>query len=210
MRYLVLITARAGSKRLPHKNVKLLGGFPLIWYTLHILRGSGRHFPEPTAMAISTEDPMIMSVVAAFPNLRDLHKKGLIPIARPPELAQDDTEHMDVVRHAVNQFPADSFDAVLTLHPTSPFRAASDLGRALSLADQKPILNTVGVNPQGVRNAAIYITPISELFEEGRTKIYNPDSQHSPMGAIHSLDINTQEDWDFAEKLIKENPDLEI
>lgn len=234
MKILALITARGGSRRIPNKNIKLLGGKPLIWYTLQALRGTGVR-----TVALSTEDPMILSVANAYGDFRDCYTGGLIPIVRPAELAQDDTEHIDVLRHALAQFPTDSFDTVLTLQPTSPFRSRYHIDKALDVAWQKdkndvyvlharakikngeyneeiykwphfPILNTVSVNPDGVRNAAIYITPVSELAEPDRVKIYNPDSLTHGMDEISSLDINTPEDWARAEKILWNNPHLGI
>lgn len=200
MRYLGLITARGGSKRIPGKNIKLLGGYPLIWYTIHQALNSKLHDKYAGNMiALSTDDPMILAAAQVY--FTATNSNGVIvPIARPAALAQDDTEHIRVVRHALEQFAPGAFDAVVTLHPTSPFRHSGDIDAIMNMFDRSG-KNTVGVGPDGKRNAALYVTPVAELLEEERTKIYNPDSIGCSMSENGSLDINTMEDWARAEEV---------
>ncbi len=200
MKYLGLITARGGSKRIPGKNIKLLGGYPLIWYTMQeALNSRLRDQYAGNVIALSTDDPTILAIAQAYFSATNTNG-SIIPILRPAELAQDDTEHIEVVRHALEQFGPGRFDAVVTLHPTSPFRQSRDIDALLIMFDRSG-KNTVGVDRDGKRNAALYVTPLSEFFEEDRVKIYNPDSIGYAMSERNSLDINTPEDWAHAEEI---------
>ena len=202
MKIAAIITARAGSKRIPGKNTKLLGGRPLIGYTLRALQLQRYDFE---AFAISTNDPMAMAIALSQ---SQYFYRGIVPIVRPEELSQgEENSHIRTIRHAVSQFPEGSFDAVMTLHPTSPFRRSKHIEEAAELFE-KTGKNLVSVNPEGVRNAAIYITPVSEILENDRLKIYNQDSVQYEMDYENSLDINTLNDWEYAEHLLREKPEL--
>ncbi|MDQ6971966.1 MAG: acylneuraminate cytidylyltransferase family protein, partial [Mariprofundaceae bacterium] len=58
MRILALITARSGSKRLPGKNIRLLGGKPLIVWTIDVTKG----ISDICDILISTDDPDIAAI----------------------------------------------------------------------------------------------------------------------------------------------------
>ena len=108
-----LIPARGGSKGLPRKNIRPLGGRPLLAWTADAARAS-RYVDR---IVVSTDDVEIASVATAA---------GLdVPFLRPAELARDDTPGIDPVLHALGQLPA--FDVVVLLQPTSPLRRASDI-----------------------------------------------------------------------------------
>ena len=94
MKVLGVITARGGSKGIPGKNLKLLGGRPLIAYTIDAARQSG----VLDRLILSTDDAAIAEVA-----------QGLgceVPFLRPPELARDDTPHLPVMQHAVEWLAA--------------------------------------------------------------------------------------------------------
>jgi CMP-N,N'-diacetyllegionaminic acid synthase len=127
MKVLGVITARAGSKGLPGKNVKLLAGKPLLAYTIEAARASG----ALDAVILSTEDEQIAELG------RQLGCD--VPFIRPRDLAQDETPHLPVIQHAVrwmrdraNYSP----DAVMILQPTSPLRKPEDIRAAVELLDR--------------------------------------------------------------------------
>jgi len=112
-----LITARGGSKRIPKKNVKALGGKPLIAHTIEQARSS-RYIDT---VYVSTEDSEISKVSEAF---------GAIVIKRPKELATDKAKSVDVVRHAYSVIQPKP-DLLVLLQPTSPMREASTIDAAI-------------------------------------------------------------------------------
>jgi len=123
VKILALIPARGGSKRLPGKNIKPLGGIPLIAWTIHAAKESGCC----ADVLVSTDDPAIASVAREH--------GASVPWLRPPELATDTASSIDVVIHAVDAYEGEngSVDGVLLLQPTSPFRTTDTIRRAVTL-----------------------------------------------------------------------------
>ena len=107
---IALIPARAGSKRIPGKNMKLLSGKPLIQWTIEAAQQSGIF----TAITVSTEDETIGQWSEAH---------GAIWYRRPPSFAEDHSPDIEWVRHAVTAMRTDA-DALAILRPTSPFRTS--------------------------------------------------------------------------------------
>lgn len=115
---LALIPARGGSKGVPGKNIRPLAGRPLIAWTIEAARRS-RHVDR---VVLSSENEDICRIAEAY---------GCeVPFRRPPELARDDTPGIAPVLHAIAELPG--FDYVVLLQPTSPFRTAEDIDRAIA------------------------------------------------------------------------------
>ena len=126
---LAVVTARGGSKGVPGKNIRLLGGKPLIVWTIEAARASTR----VNRVLLSTEDDEIARIG------RDAGAE--VPFKRPAELAGDESSHPGVVLHAlqwVKDHDGFSPEYVLVLQPTSPFRTAQDIDAAIELAMQPP------------------------------------------------------------------------
>jgi CMP-N-acetylneuraminic acid synthetase len=118
-----LIPARGGSRTIPHKNIYLLHGKPLICYTIEAARAS-RYV---TVVATSTDSAEIVRIA---------EQAGSQIIVRPPELAEDDTPLLPVVQHAVQVTERERrkhLDAIVLLQPTSPLRTAQDIDAALEI-----------------------------------------------------------------------------
>ena len=123
MEVLVIIPARGGSKGIPHKNIKPLNGKPLIYYTID----TARAITDDENICVSTDDDEIIEVV---------EKYGLkVPFKRPAELATDTAGTYEVLLHALNYYESlgKSYDAVILLQNTSPFRKAEQVREALQL-----------------------------------------------------------------------------
>jgi CMP-N-acetylneuraminic acid synthetase len=137
MRVLGVVTARAGSKGLPGKNLKVLAGKPLLAYTVDAARGSG----VLDRVILSTEDEQIAEVG------RELGCD--VPFIRPRDLAQDDTPHLPVIQHAVRWMQERASytpDAVMILQPTSPLRSAEDVRAAVDLLERSGADSVVSVS----------------------------------------------------------------
>ncbi len=113
VKLLGLIPARAGSKRVPGKNFKLLGGNPLIRWTLDAARQSGIF----QGIVVSTDRVDILAGTGVSCEV----------ISRPDVFARDDSPDIEWVRHALEQCPG--YDAFAILRPTSPFRTAETIQR---------------------------------------------------------------------------------
>lgn len=137
MRILGLITARGGSKRLPQKNIRLLGGSPLIVWSINVAKG----IPEICDILVSTDDSVIAGIA------RDAG--ALVPWLRPAELATDTASSVDVCLHALNWYEGESgkVDGLLLLQPTSPFRSRGTVLRGIELFRARQRRPVLGVSP---------------------------------------------------------------
>jgi len=122
-RILALIPARGGSKRLPGKNVRLLGGKPLIVWSID----AARDIPEISSTLVSTDDTEIARVAA--------DAGAFVPWLRPPALASDIAQSVDVALHALAWYEdtCGPVDGLLLLQPTSPFRTRKSILRGIHL-----------------------------------------------------------------------------
>jgi CMP-N,N'-diacetyllegionaminic acid synthase len=150
VKILYLIPAREGSKGLPGKNVKNLGGKSLISYSIDFVLA---HLKEGDELCISTDDPQIIAIAK--------ERRISIPFLRPKELASDYATSYDVIMHAIHYYESQGryFDVVLLLQPTSPFRTAEDF-KNLIRAYAPDIDMVVSVK---VAKESPYFT----IFEEG-------------------------------------------
>jgi CMP-N,N'-diacetyllegionaminic acid synthase len=112
-----LVPARAGSQRVPGKNVLPLGGHPLIAYTIAAARESGV-FDD---VLVSTDSEEIAEVARRY--------GASVPALRPAEIATATSSDIDWVLHAMVGREEDLF---AILRPTSPFRGADAIRRAFA------------------------------------------------------------------------------
>lgn len=120
---LVVIPARGGSKGVPGKNIKTLGGKSLIEYTIN----AAREIFNDDQIIVSTDSPQIIEIVEGI---------GLdVPFIRPEYLATDIANTQDVLLHALEFAEArgQKINAVVLLQPTAPFRTGDHIREALKL-----------------------------------------------------------------------------
>ena len=118
MEVLALIPARGGSKGIPRKNLAPVGGRPLLAWAVDAALGSR----AVTRTVVSTEDDEIATAARSL---------GAEVLARPPELAADDTPMQPVIVHALAELP--EHDVLVLLQPTSPLRRAEHVDEAVDL-----------------------------------------------------------------------------
>jgi CMP-N,N'-diacetyllegionaminic acid synthase len=120
---LALIPARAGSKGVPGKNKASILGKPLIQYTIE----SALSAPSISKIVVSSDDEEILALAMEM---------GISTIKRPAELAKDDSNVVDVVKHTIEKYKGkenNNFDAIVLLQPTSPLRSGKDIENAIEL-----------------------------------------------------------------------------
>lgn len=137
MKILALITARGGSKRLPGKNIRQLGGKPLIVWSIDAAKG----ISDICDMLVSTDDPAIAVVCS--------EAGASVPWLRPAELATDTASSVDVALHALDWYEAEkgAVDGLLLLQPTSPFRTKQTIQRGIELFAEHARQPVLGVSP---------------------------------------------------------------
>ena len=125
MSTLGIVPARGGSKGIPGKNLRTVGPRTLIEWTARSALPS-----RLDRVIVSTDSKEIAN---------EAERAGLeVPFLRPGELATDASLTIDVVQHALSELGT-SWDTVMILQPTSPFRNVEDIDRCLELfAHTKP------------------------------------------------------------------------
>ncbi len=115
-----LVPARAGSERVPGKNVRALAGHPLIAYTIAAAHESGLF----DSVVVSTDSEEIAEVARRY--------GAEVPALRPPEMATATSPDIEWVRHMLDVLAEDgrTFEVFSLLRPTSPFRGADTIRRA--------------------------------------------------------------------------------
>lgn len=224
-----LIPARGGSQRIKNKNMRLLTGKPLIYWTIRAAMAS-KIFRR---IVVSTDDQYTKEYCSKFVDVID----------RPPEFATDTSPDVEWIKHYLeNNKSADHF---MILRPTSPFRTPqsiiraweaykndgyADSLRAITPVKQhpgkmwrtvegaqriNPLMNWYGVGLQASYNSPtqslpkIYVqSACIEICEARQVLFRNNVSGQQIMpfftDGLESLDLNTPEDWILAEHYIKE------
>ncbi len=123
-----LIPARGGSKGVVGKNIRYLAGHPLIAYSIGVARMSG----SIGRIIVSTDSLEIADMARAY--------GAEVPFMRPSEISQDRSTDFELFQHAVQWFERGSSIPELMIHlrPTTPFRDAEEIDRAVSLIRSHP------------------------------------------------------------------------
>lgn len=229
MKILGLIPARGGSKGVPGKNQKILGGKPLIVYTIDAALESA----IIDTLIVSTDDKAIATIS------KDAGAE--VPFLRPDELATDKSPSIDTVMHALYFYEEQNiyFDAVCLLQPTNPLRRSKDIIEAItkfkisgadSLISVREVPHTY--NPHWVfeldeestylkiatgekniiprrqelpkayhRDGSIYITK-TEVLKQTNSLYGEKIAWHISTNQ-HHVNIDNLDDWNTAEKLLQ-------
>src|SRR5262249_35125111 len=123
-----------GSKGLPGKNLRLLGGRPLIAYSVEVARESGAF----DRVILSTDASDIASVARSL--------GAEVPFMRPADLARDETPHQPVLDHPVRWLDPHRRAAVMLLNPPPPFRQPRHIREAIALLDRSGADSVVSVS----------------------------------------------------------------
>ncbi len=216
MNTIVIIPARGGSKRLPHKNVKKLDGIPLIAHS--IIYAQKHEFISD--VYVTTDDELIKEIALEY---------GAIVIDRPQKISGDNEPTVSALKHVLQSI-SQNIDNVVLLQPTNPLRpkdllnecfhqyetAGSDSLFTVSrnhyklgqIVDSKfiPYNYKIGqrsqeLEPLFFENGLLYISKSNLIMNDIIINDYT-----IPFPVIHpyaNVDIDTQEDFDYAEFLLE-------
>lgn len=122
MRVLAIIPARGGSKGIPGKNLKKVGGLSLVARAIRAARAT----PSVSRVAVSTDVQDIAREAASF---------GAEVVVRPDYLSVDSASSESAIEHAVADFArrGETFDAIVFIQPTSPFIRPEDIESAIGM-----------------------------------------------------------------------------
>lgn len=215
------IFARGGSKGVPKKNIKLLGGKPLLAHSIETGFKSGML----DRIIVSTDDESIAEVAREY--------GAEVPFMRPKELSLDNSSEWLAWRHAINQ--VDSFDLFVSLPATAPLRSPSDIKECVrsfqeggcdaivtcKKASRHPSFNMIRQDNQGMvhllmpldtsiirRQDAPEIYDMTTVayvlapeFIMTRSKIFQGRVRAVTIPEERAVDIDTYLDFEFAEFL---------
>ncbi len=225
LRVLGIIPARGGSKRVPRKNLRLLGGKPLVAHSIEAARAARRL----TRLVVSSDDAEVLAIARQYdPSLA---------LSRPAALATDTALAIEFVRHALTCLEGAgeaSFEAVAIVQPSSPLTRTEDIDATIELLESSDADSAVSVmeldhaihpaklkTMEGtrlvpymeqesgrmaahqlpklyVRNCSVYAIRRATI-EQG--EIIGQDSRGYVMPRERSVDINDELDWEFVQFL---------
>ncbi|NOT84751.1 MAG: acylneuraminate cytidylyltransferase family protein [Methylococcaceae bacterium] len=222
----IIIPARSGSKGIPDKNIKLLGGKPLIAWTAEAIKTA----KLDNCLAILSTDSNRYAEVGLATGLA-------VPFIRPPIYAEDSTSTLAVAEHALQWFEQKYHylpEQVMLLQPTSPFRAPGMLNQALEMMQTSQADGVIGckeihrdlttlfnleagflrplsdkvtqtrrqdIAPLLTPNGALYLCKTAVILE--KKSVYAEKTLPLVMDAMMSLDIDTLTDWAMAEAFVQ-------
>ena len=161
MKILITICARGGSKGIPGKNIKVINGKPLIWYTIQTAKKFQAEV-DGCDIVLSTDSDEIIKVAAECGLASDYK--------RPDYLANDTCGKMDAIKDAVLHYEVQygkKYDYILDMDVTSPLRNIDDLKAALDIIEkEKGAINLYSVSPAS-RN------PYFNMVEKKANGFYN-------------------------------------
>jgi len=222
MKTIAIIPARGGSKRLPNKNLLLLGGIPLI---AHSILYAQKHPELIDEVIVSTDDAQIKKVALDY---------GALVIDRPEVLSGDYEPTVSAIKHAIEGNL--SVETVVLLQPTNPLRPENLLKDCfreyqkndcsslftVSRSHQKlgkiienrfvPFNYKAGQRSQDLEplyfeNGLLYISSAKIIRED---QIMSEDAFPFAVNHIFAgVDIDTQDDFDYASYLFQKNKNQE-
>jgi N-acylneuraminate cytidylyltransferase len=228
---IALIPARGGSKRIPGKNFRELGGHPLLAYSIASAWDSG----VCDRVICSTDSPEIAAIAKAY--------GAEVPGLRPAELATDNAHDIGFVRHAIDTWCDDESEFITLLRPPNPLRRGESIASALqeltqsAWADSIRAMRPVAEHPgkmwrisdsgeattylsQGgayngptqdlerlyVQSSALEIVRIAAVLDHN--SIAGDRVLALELPGSEGLDLNTDLDWTAMETLVSRNPEL--
>lgn len=215
------IFARGGSKGVPDKNIRLLGGKPLLAHSIEAGLKSGML----DRIIVSTDSENIAKVAIEY--------GAEVPFLRPVELALDDSPEWMAWRHAIMQM--DSFDLFVSLPATSPLRSPADIATCVKAyqnggcdvvitckkASRHPSFNMIYQDNMGLSHLVMPVdkainrrqdapdvydmTTVAYVlhpeFVISRNQIFDGRVRAVIIPEIRAVDIDTPLDFEFAEFL---------
>jgi CMP-N-acetylneuraminic acid synthetase len=223
-RVVAIVPARGGSKGAPLKNIRQLGGKPLLAWSIEVAQAT----PEVDRVLVSTEHPKIAEAA---------QRHGAEVLARPAHLASDTAIVSDMLRHHIRELreAGETARYVVLLQPTSPFRLPQHVSDCLTKLDSEnldsvatfveaeqnphrawrltqgvPTLFIAGADPWLPRqqlppayqlNGAVYAFVADRLMREQGGLVFGRVGA-VVMGRPRSLDINDAMDFVVADALL--------
>lgn len=229
MRIVALIPARRGSKGLKDKNIKCLGGKPLIGIAAEAAKGCA----DVTEVYLNSDDEDYLKLGQEY---------GAKPFMRPDDLANDTATMQSVVTHFAETLErrGEHYDALILLYPVYPFRTSEDLSNILQSyrneASGRPLIgmktpkthpylcyerdqhggitNLMGIDENQYYRRQQYpnyfeithwacVLPFARIKQANAQLLYSDSFGYLIEQDLHLVNIDTELDFMFAELLIQ-------
>mgnify|MGYP000241651818 CR=1 FL=1 len=201
---IVLILARKNSRRLKNKNIKKLDNDPLILWTIKFAKKIKKNHNE---ILVSSDSSEIIKIAK--------HAGVMAPWKRPNFLSKSKISSYKSAKHAINWYKTkiSSFDTIILLQPTSPFRSLKSFNKMYkffkdkklnSIASFSKITSLPSNSEKIVPNGNIYINKIENLYKY-KNFINKETEVFILKNKKEKIDIDTKKDWLLAKKIIKKN-----
>ena len=229
---IAIIPARAGSQRIPGKNIRVLGGHPLLAYSI----AAARHSGVCDRVLVSTDSDEIADIARSY--------GAEVPGLRPAEIAGPDAHDVLFLRHAMEHWVPESPGQVWVLaRPTSPLRSGASIQKALQILEDNPWADSI----RALRPVTEHPGKMWRISDTGEATTYldQGGAYNGPTQALEKLyvqassleivrrsaveehnsiagnrvlpfflpenedvDVNSESDWSLVETLIQHNPQL--
>lgn len=217
MRTIALIPARAGSRGIPNKNLRLLGGKPLLAWTVDVAK-----------------EAKVFDLIVVSAGSEEIHvaarRARANAFLRPAELGTDTAPMIGVVEHAIKYLGLKDEDIVVLLQPTGPFRSVESIRDCVQgLEDDKEAqccmtivrvpdryhpnqiiwddgshsfpVNRQELKPLYVRAGTVYAFYAGNVSRCG--DIYGELCTHTEVPESEALNLDEMSDWHEAERRVK-------
>lgn len=179
---IAIIPARGGSRRIPRKNIRPFHGKPIIAYSIEAACDYWGLIDE---VYVSSDDDEILDIAVSY---------RAKPIKRPPELAVDKVGTQAVMRHALTMMPKDKeyVHYACCIYPCAPLLRSQDLRHSYY------VMRATG---RYVYVPGWYYWGDAAWFKAGRSLDEGIRLECEPWRYV---DINTEDDWQRAERMYAE------
>jgi CMP-N-acetylneuraminic acid synthetase/SAM-dependent methyltransferase len=218
MKNIAIIPARSGSKRIRHKNIKLIAGYPLLYYAIRC----ARNVSEIDKVVVTTDSEIYKKIAESY---------GASVVIRPVGIANDDSKSEDSVLHALDVMASQgkNFDNIILMQSTNPFVEPRDIESGLEMIEkdnssslvtytdfngffiedkdlfERPM--TQKKKSRKLESGAFWITKVKD-FRLSKNRICEPVS-YMKLNWLSSIDIDTQQDLEMAECILEKKMRIE-
>jgi len=213
MKNLAIIPARSGSKRVKHKNIKLVAGYPLIYYQIEC----AKQVKEIDKIIVATDSKHYAQIAKSL---------GVEVIMRPSKISGPDSKVEEALLYVINELEKQGkfFDNVILLQVTNPLNQPKYIKKGINILkrnkkyksaltycefrgfflDDPDLIDrpmTQSKKPRKLEAGCVWIANI-KAFKKQKNRICSPYA-YFKVPKTDSLEIDTYEDIKIIEALLK-------
>ncbi len=170
MKIVSIIPARAGSKGIPGKNIKFLGGYSLIAYSIIV----SKLIPMIEQTIVSTDSQEIADIAVSY--------GAKVPFLRPAEISQDHSTDLEFIQHAIDWLEREEQmpDFLVLLRPTTPLRRPEEIESAIIYLEECS-------NATSLRSAHMLPESPHKMFQINKKGYFKGFFREDPSSPYHDM-----------------------